>query len=196
MGACLCCLRRRPDHFDEQGPGGGSGCCRRCRHFCCFRSCCGMYDALFQTSEEQDIATSAHNASLSQSTGLLDGTSTESSLPIAYSVSAERRHVRPFGDLSRPEKIAANLLHNRSLETHQRSSGGNCREDEGALIIEQAKGTEYSGDKKSTDDSSKFQPSKKNGKVDSLTSLLDDEDICPTCLEGYHVVLKMCRWQV
>lgn len=130
-----------------------------------------QYDALFQTSEEQD-ATSAHSGPLLQSAGHSDG------MPPVNSVS---RNVNTMSNLLRHEKMGTNLQ-TQIGETQYRNGSGSGWDRE-TLVIERAKVNDCNGGQKLRDKVSKL-PSSKNEKVDVITSLLDDEDICPTCLDG------------
>lgn len=105
-------------------------------------------------------------------------------MAIVYGTPLDRNYLQPGGDASVPQKFAATLSRIRNSETIQRKNGGNG--GEGAIVMQRVKsGTDVGEEKKSIDDVSKFQQSKSTGKVDSLSSLIDEEDICPTCLEGY-----------
>eukprot|EP00250_Pteridium_aquilinum_P002260 c12458_g1_i1 orf=238-933(+) len=188
MGACLSCFPHRfldnEDDYRQASAGGNVSRWRRCcRSFFFFPSCCGMYEALSQTSEEQDAA-SAHGSALLQSTGSSGEASAPSSAPIPHSSFADTRHVGTLSSLMRHDKMGTNRLQAQIGETRFVNSSGSGRRGQ-ALVIEQAKVNDYNGDQKLKDNMSKLPPSSKIGKLDAVASLLDDEDVCPTCLDGY-----------
>lgn len=167
MGACCSCLGREDFDYEEDR----NGCCCRC----CSQCCCGMYDALFHPLRDRDAGANVRSASPSQSAGLLGGISSGSSVSIMYNTPPDRRYLWPVDDASRPS-----FLQNKNSDALSRNNGG-----EGAVVMHNMKGADYAEGKTAGEDLNKFQESIKLGKVGSLNSLLDAEDICPTCLEGY-----------
>lgn len=84
------------------------------------------------------------------------------------------------------DKMGTNLLQAQIGETQYRNGSGSVWH-RGAVVIDEPKATrDYGGDQRLGDKFvSKLSPLGKKEKADAITSLLDDEDICPTCLDGY-----------
>lgn len=143
------------------------------------RCCCGLYAALFDPSEEQDAGSSALRASPPQSAGLLGGSSSGSSVATVCSAPPDR-YLQPAVSGSRSEKFA--VLQTGNSETLQGSNGASG--GGGGLIMHSVKGADFDQGKKTAVDVNRFQQSYMIEGTDSLIPLIDDEDICPTCLEG------------
>ncbi|KAI5081571.1 hypothetical protein GOP47_0001314 [Adiantum capillus-veneris] len=148
------------------GSDGASGWRCRCRRII---SCCGMCDALFHRSDEQDET----SGPLLQSSEEDPSVRNHSHAPLAGT-----RHVSTVSSSLRHEKVGSTLLQTQIAETQYRSSSGS-----GQSAIEKSRVKEHERDQKPN--VSQLPLPSKSGKSEAVTSLLDDEDICPTCLDGY-----------
>ncbi|MCO5576817.1 hypothetical protein L7F22_030637 [Adiantum nelumboides] len=171
MGACFSSL---PHLFFQQGnrrassAGADAGSFRWRRRCGRIISCCGMCDALFHRTDEEE-----------ESSGPLLQSSDDSSVQSHSHISfAETRHVSTVSSSLRHEKVGANLPQTQIGETQYRNSSGS-----GHCPNEQSKVKDYERNQKPN--VSQLPPLSKSGKSEAITSLLDDEDICPTCLDGY-----------
>ena len=138
-----------------------------------------QYEALVQPSEEEheNQITPTHTLSLSAGSGLIEGTTSGSSNE-SIDCKCINRQQCPI------EKDAPSVVL-YTLENSKSTMGGR---EVGGLAIGHTKGTaNFSGDEKKAtveNDFCRVQLLNGNGKVESLASLVDDDDICPICLEG------------
>eukprot|EP00249_Psilotum_nudum_P005647 c19084_g1_i2 orf=578-1273(-) len=188
MGASLCC----EDQEDSDVASQSNGCCCQrccachCCRFCC-RCCCCWCLPFFHSSGVHDATLSAHITSPSQFAGLLGATSAGVSSPDTYILpprpfphEIDTRHIVPLVGCLRLEKNGGNSFHAGDAVLDHRSGG------EGLLSIQQCKGVEYIGGKSDVDNSrEKLHQPKIVGKDEFITSIMDDDDVCPTCFEGY-----------
>uniref|UniRef100_A0A0C9RWB8 RING-type E3 ubiquitin transferase n=1 Tax=Wollemia nobilis TaxID=56998 RepID=A0A0C9RWB8_9CONI len=182
MGACCCCCLRAHDYN-----GGGSGCCcGRSYYPSCLGCCCGMCNP---TAEEQD-SSSVQGASSSASAGLLVGVSLDTSIPDTYRApptplpyDADVRYLRTRRDGVGAKNDKSGPVQSRdSQDTSGKTDEG---EGEGAALaaFENLRSAEFKSQGMDSKPSSpgKCQPSK----LSEIVALADEEDVCPTCLEGY-----------
>ena len=137
-----------------------------------------QYEALVQPSEEHENQTTpTHNLSLSANSGLIEGTTSGSSNGSIDCKCINKQHC-PL------EKDAPSVVL-YTLENSKNTMGGR---EVGGLAIGHTKATaNFSGDEKKAtveNDFCRVQLLNGNSQVESLASLVDDDDICPICLEG------------
>lgn len=178
MGACCCCCSRE-DGYNEES----TRCiCARCCCPTCIDCCCGGSSP---TAEEHESLSAAQR--VSSSAGLLVGASLETSIPDTYRApptplpfDADMRYLRTSRDGSgiRNDKSC-------SIQRDSQSPRENTTEGEGEALaaFENLKSTDFKGQVPDSKPSSPgmCQPSK----LSEIVSVTDEEDVCPTCLEGY-----------
>eukprot|EP00249_Psilotum_nudum_P020399 c27683_g2_i1 orf=517-1203(+) len=186
MGALCCCPR--PDDIDEYTSYSTGYIYQHCFCFrCCVRLFFRMYAALFCSAEGRDVSSAMQNLGAPSSTGLLVAASLDTSAPDTYRApprplpyDTDPRYVRLQRDglISRREKLVLTHLHVGETEPLRRTNS-DC---EGQMGMSQRQTEVDYGEQASE----KCQSMKSIGRVESLMSLGDDEDICPTCLDGYN----------
>eukprot|EP00249_Psilotum_nudum_P015171 c25198_g1_i1 orf=722-1387(-) len=178
MGSVLCCQEQ--EDFDFSSHTNRCCCCQRC----CASCCCSLCLPFLHTSGEQDTTISAQHASPSQSAGLLGAASvsdTHHGPPRPLPYGTDIRYTVPPVDCSRSEQNGADSLHAGDSALILRSGTG----VEELLSGQRPKGADYLEGRSDVDNSrGKSQQNKIVGKGE-LALLMDDEEICPTCLEGY-----------
>lgn len=191
MGALCCCLSQ--EDFEEYTayPNG-----RVFQHCVCL-SCCihwilNMYSAVFYRVELHGVSSSIQGVA-SSSSGFLGVTSPDSSPPDTYRApprplpyDADPRYLRLQRDglVSRREKTGSHL-HGESEPLRRGNSDG---DGEPLTTLQSWNEADYE------DQGQGYQPgSPGNGhslkgmmRIESNLSLLGDEDVCPTCLDGYN----------
>eukprot|EP00249_Psilotum_nudum_P020397 c27683_g1_i1 orf=1317-2027(+) len=194
MGALCCCPSS--EDFDEYA-SYSTGCIYQ--HCFCFRCCVHlflhMYTGLFRTAEGRDLSSAMQSMGTSASAGLLVATSVDISSPDTYRApprplpyDTEQRYVRlqREGLVSRREKIGLSQLHGGEIEPSRRVDSDS---GEQMPIIQRRNGVDYgeqSQEYHPDSPSGQWQSTKPIGRINSMMSLGDDEDVCPTCLEGYN----------
>ena len=126
-------------------------------------------------------------------TGLLVATALDTSpdtyrappRPLPYDVDPRYIRLQRDGLVSRREKVGISQLHSEESEPLRRNTGD---DGEQMITIQRRNGVDYDDDNNEGyqgDSPGKRQQSTKlMGRVESVMSFGDDEDICPTCLDG------------
>eukprot|EP01018_Ginkgo_biloba_P017152 Gb_06534 [translate_table: standard] len=157
------------------------------------------YSAMFYRVEGHGVSSSIQGVASSASAGLLGATSADSSLPdtyrppprpLPYDADPRYSSLRRDGLVSRREKTCSHL-HEES-EPLRRSNSDGC--DEPLTTLQKRNGADYEeqGQGYCPETSEKRQLSKSMTGVESAISLIEDEDVCPTCLDGIVHCLRSC----
>lgn len=193
MGALCCCPRM--DDVDEFTTYPTGSMYQQCFCFrCCLRVFLRMYGALFHSTDGRDLVSAMQTIGAPSSGGLLIATALDTSpdtyrappRPIPYDV--DPRYVRlqqRDGLVSRREKVGMSQLLGGESEPLRRN---NSDDGEQLMSIQRRNSADYDGEAQGfkPDSPGKHQQSTKPmGRVESMMSLGEDEDVCPTCLDGY-----------
>ncbi|GLJ42012.1 hypothetical protein SUGI_0869890 [Cryptomeria japonica] len=180
MGGCCCCCSRADDYN-----GGLGSCCTRCCCPPCLGCCCGMCAS---NTEEQDSSSSVQGASSSVSAGLLVGASLDTSIPDTYRApptplpyDADVRYVRTVCDGLGVRNDRSGPIQGRDLQ----NISGNTDEGEGEALaaFKNLKCAEFKN--QGINDKPSSIETCQASKLSEMVILTDEEDTCPTCLEGY-----------
>eukprot|EP01018_Ginkgo_biloba_P027171 Gb_15374 [translate_table: standard] len=150
------------------------------------------YSALFYTVEGHDVSSSIQGVS-PLSAGFLGATSPDSSPPDTYRApprplpyDADPRYVRLQRDglVSRRDKIGSHL-HGESEPLRRSNSDG---DGEPLTTLQRRNGVDYDDQDQGyrPESPGKRQSLKAMMRIESTLSLLGDEDVCPTCLDGAY----------
>lgn len=163
--------------------------------------CIQQYSTWFDDIESRESASPIQVVSTSASAGLLGGSNLDTMLPETYRApprplpyDTDPRYLRAARDglVSRRDKSGMSHLHAGETEPLRRSSNALLDGVGEALTPLQRRignngGAEHEeqGQGYKPDSPGKRAPSSKGfPRVESTLSLVDDEDICPTCLDG------------
>lgn len=155
--------------------------------------CFLQYGALFHSTDGRDLVSAMQTIGAPSSGGLLIATALDTSpdtyrappRPIPYDV--DPRYVRlqqRDGLVSRREKVGMSQLLGGESEPLRRN---NSDDGEQMMSIQRRNSADYDGEAQGfkPDSPGKHQQSTKPmGRVESMMSLGEDEDVCPTCLDG------------
>ncbi|KAH9557569.1 hypothetical protein CY35_07G090200 [Sphagnum magellanicum] len=207
MGAVCCCLN--PQDFEEYTAFRNGSMDQNC---VCLRRCvCGflrMYSTWFDDVDDRDVLSpSQYRVSTSPTAGLLSGNNNnnvDTSLPESFQAppprhplpyDAEAWYLGAVGDglVSRQEKSGMSHMHAGEMEPLQQMNlfHGAAKGGESLAPVQQRRnggGSEHRelGQGFKLDSFEKHLLSSKGfARVESTLSLADDEDMCPTCLDGY-----------
>ncbi|KAJ7300321.1 hypothetical protein O6H91_Y168300 [Diphasiastrum complanatum] len=187
MGGLCCCPM--PEELEEYTSYPSGLLYQRCA---CFRGCVrwllNMYAGIFDRLEERDSSAQSPGAT-STSAGLLAPRAFDTSMldtyrapprPLPYDVDVRYVRLQRDGLISRRDKIAMSQLHGGDIESMHRT--GSDVSGELLPMLPRRVGAEVDDQ---VEENGGPQPSKSLEKVDSMLSLVEDEDICPTCLDVY-----------
>lgn len=151
-----------------------------------------MYGALFRTTENRDLSGAMQNMGSTSSAGLLVASLDMSPdmyrappRPLPYDVDPRYVRLQRDGLVSRREKIGMSHLHSGESEPLRRT---NSDDGEQMITIRRQNGVDFDDETEGykPDSPGKRQSTKSMGRVESIVSLGEDEDVCPTCLDGYN----------
>ncbi|KAJ7569611.1 hypothetical protein O6H91_01G085900 [Diphasiastrum complanatum] len=188
----LCCCCPRSEEFEEYSSRSN----RRsiCQHCICFQCCWTWFfrthAVLLEQTEGHDFPSIVQGGSSSVSAGLLVATSSDASSPpdiyhappTPFPYDADQR----FPEQTRDGREKSGNSHSRSGEVEPLPRTN--EDGESALTAMPVDSCIDHGDYEAVklEISKKVLPSKLTGKVEAKVSPVDDEDVCPTCLDGYN----------
>jgi len=164
-----------------------------------------MYSTRFDDVEDRDMSSPMQGVSTSTASGLLGGNNLDTSLPETFRApprplpyDTDPRYLRAVRDglISRRDKSGMSHLHTGETEPLRRISlhGPDGGGGEALTPLQRRNGgngggsehNEELGQGYKPDSPGKRLPSSKGfARVESTMSLAEDEDMCPTCLDGY-----------
>ncbi|KAJ7557429.1 hypothetical protein O6H91_05G126300 [Diphasiastrum complanatum] len=151
----------------------------------CIRWFLNVHAGVFDRLEEHDSSISSPEATSASAgppvprafdTSIID-TYRAPPRPLPYDADIRYARLQRDGLISRRDKIGISHLHGGEVESMRRTSSD--LSGESLPMLPRRMGVEL------VDQVGNQQPSKSLGKVDSTLSLVEDEDICPTCLDVY-----------
>ncbi|CAM6086732.1 unnamed protein product [Calypogeia fissa] len=186
MGGLCCCPR--PEDFEEYTSYPNGSIYQNCFCLrCCVRWCLRMYSSYIDPGDGRDTSSPTQGGTGSQAAGLLGTSSLDTSLPdtfrapprpLPYDIDPRYLRIPRDGLVSRRDKSGMSQLHGVEAEPLRQRTTGDGSE---ALTQMQRRN---GGGADEFDDTEKRAPAKM-GRNESMLSLTDDEDSCPTCLDGY-----------
>ncbi|KAH8942490.1 hypothetical protein BDL97_14G102200 [Sphagnum fallax] len=198
MGGVCCCFS--PDDFEDYNVAYPTGSVYQ--NCFCLRHCVQwflqmQYPTWFDDSQIQDSSTQNQGVSGPPVAGLIGSINSDMSLPETYR--APPRPL-PYDTDPRYSRIVRDGLISRGNKSHLHAGEGEplCRSSlvgdgagEALTPLQRWNGAEGDREEQAPsyrpDLSGKCVPSAKGfPKVDSVQSLADDEEFCPTCFDGYN----------
>lgn len=191
MGAICCCLGQ--EDFEEYSSYSNGYAFQHCLCVrCCVRWFIGMYSAFSYTVEGHDISPSIQGVT-SSSSELIgvpspDGSSPDTyrapPRPLPYDVDPRYVRLQRDGLVSRREKTSSHV-HGESELLRRSNDDGDA---EPLTTVHRWNEVDYEdeGQGYQPESPGKRQSLKTIMRIESSLSLLGDEEICPTCLEGYN----------
>lgn len=191
MGAFCCCLNQ--EDFEEY-TGYPNG--RMLQHCYCLSFCVpwllNMYSSVFYRVEGNSVSSSIQGVP-SSSAGFLGVTSPDSSppdtyrappRPLPYDMDPRYLRLQRDGLVSRRDKTGSHL-HGESEPLRRTNSDG---DGEPLTTLQSWNGADYEdqGQGYQPESPGKRQTLKAMMRIESSLSLMGDEDVCPTCLDGYN----------
>ncbi|CAK9202251.1 unnamed protein product [Sphagnum jensenii] len=200
MGGVCCCFS--PDDFEDYNVGYPNGSvyqncfCLRC----CVRRFLRMYSTWFDDVESRDSSSPNQGVSGSAAAGVIGNMSSDMSLaetyrapprPLPYDTDPRYSRIPRDGLISRGNKSGMSHLHAGEGEPLFRSSLIGDGAGEALMPLQRWNGPEGDHEEQAPnyrpDSPGKRLPSVKGfPKVDSVHSIMDDEEFCPTCFDGYN----------
>lgn len=151
-----------------------------------------MYGALFRVTDGRELSSPMPNIGTTPSAGLFIATSLDASpdiyrappRPLPYDIDPRYVRLQRDGLVSRREKIGMSHLHSGETEPLRRN---NSDDGEQMTTMQRRNGVDYDDEIQGYKPNSpgKRQSSISMGRVGSMASMGEDEDVCPTCLDGY-----------